>query len=332
MAERNEGRTSALWTALAAGSLGLLGPILAEGGRLAWLAPLLCLPLALGIGRLWRRLGSLPSAFGRPVLLLYYIWALVLLAESGFGYVDRLVTTARSGSPWCFLAAAAALCLWLCRGGGAIPARSGRIFFLGVAAVLALTVALSLPGLRWENLWPPEKGEGSGLPAAALLSLSLAGYGVYGLCLPEDGQKKAGGPWAVFICIIVAGMLLALIGSFGAPLSAGRPEPVLLLLEGVQVPGIFRHGEAALEGGLALADLTLMAVLTYGCRELWSGLVPGKSPWWGLLPPAGAILTAGLIPPSWQAVLTGRIIPIGNLLLGVLAPGVALFTRKIKEP
>lgn len=330
MAERNEGRTSALWTALAAGSLGLLGPILAEGGSLAWLAPLLCLPLALGVGRLWGGLGSLPNALGRPALALYYGWALVLLAESAFGYADRLVTTARSGSPWFFLGTAAALCLWLCRGGGAIPARSGRLFFLGVAAVLGLTVALSLPGLRWENLWPPEGAKG--LPGAALLCVSLSGYGVYGLCLPEDGRKRGGWAWALSLCAIVAGMLLALIGSFGSPLTAGRPEPVLLLLEGVQVPGIFRHGEAALEGGLALADLTLMMVLAYGCKELWTKLAPGRSPWWGLLPAAGAILAAGVMPLHWQTVLTARVVPAGNLLFGILGPGVAIFTRRAKRP
>ena len=123
-------------------------------------------------------------------------------------------------------------------------------------------------------------------------------------------------------------MLLALTGSFGAPLAGEREEPILLLLEGVQVPGVFRHGEAALEGGLALADLTLMAVVTYGCKAVWQEAEPEAPAWPGLVLPAGAILTAGVIPPQWQRPLTAYVVPVGNLILGILIPAVTVLIRK----
>lgn len=324
----NRGRASAIWTALAAGSLGLLRPLLIQGGRAAWLAPLLCVPLALGVAWLWRRLGDLRD-LSRPALALYYLWALILLAGSARGYAQRLVITTRGDSPWLFLATAAALCLWLCRGEGAVAARSGRLLFLGVAVVLGVTVALSLPGLGWENLWPIEGEAVSGLPAAVLLCMSLVGCGIYGLCLPAGEGRRT--PWAASICAALACLLLAITGSFGPVLAVGRAEPVLLLLEGVRVPGVFRHGEAALEGGLALADLTLMTVLAYGCKAIWGRVVPAGASWAGLLPAAGAILAAGILPGSWQISLAARWMSAGNLMFGVLIPAAAVLTPKARE-
>lgn len=329
MRETREGRASAIWTALAAGSFGYLAPALTEGERLAWVIPLLCVLPALGIGAAWKRVGEMTETVGKPVLFLYYVWALVLLLESGMGYAARLRTTAHWDSPWLFLGAAAALSLWLCRGAGTIPARAGRLLFLAVAAVLILSLALSLPGLRWENLWPVRGEDLEGVPEAILFWLSLSGYGVYGLFLPKGGGRSW--PWTVAIGAMAAGLLLALTGSFGAPLAGERAEPILLLLEGVRVPGVFRHGEAALEGGLALADLTLMAVLTYGCKAIWSKIAPGAPVWLGLLPPAAAIAGAGLLPPQWQRELTAFLIPAGNLALGTLAPAAAALLKTAGE-
>lgn len=334
----DRGRAPLLWTALAAGGLGLLGPALTQGGRLSWLGPLVCLPLALGVGWLWRKMGDLPAgmerAFGPPALALYYLWSLVLLTESAIGYARRLVATLPGDSPWLFLAAAALLCPWLCRGDGRVALRAGRLFFGAVAVVLTLAAVLSLPGLRWENLWPMEEAAVSGLPASALLWLSLAGYGVYGLCLPGADLSQEEGrvwPWGVAVCCLLAGLLLALTGSFGWALAGGRAEPILLLLEGVQVPGVFRHGEAALEGGLALADLTLMTVLMYGAKALWGRLLPRRSSRWGLIPAAGAILAAGLLPDGWWAVLGERVAPAGNLLFGAVGPALALLTIRRRK-
>lgn len=308
-----------------AGGLGVLGPVLTQGGRPGWAAPLLCLPLAVVVGRAWRSLGDLPRRLSRGLAALYYLWALALLAVSAREYLARLLVTIPGDSPWLFLAAAAGLALWLARGDGYVTLRAGGLLFGVAAAVLAVAVALSLPGLRLENLWPPEGATLPDLLRGTVFCAALAGYGVYGLCLPRGAGRVW--PWAVSLCGLVSGLLFALVGSFGPVLAAGRPQPVLLLLEGVQVPGVFRHGEAALEGGLALADLGLMAVLTYGCKALWGRALPAAPAWAGLVLPVGALLCGGLLSGEPSQMLSGILIA-GNLLTGILCPGLQLFLHR----
>ena len=305
-----EKRSACLWTGMACAGLGLLGPLLALCGGWAWVLPLACLPAAVGVAELWRRLGDI-SDLPRPLRGVYLLWGLVLLAASAGASARRLLLSYRGENPWLYLIAGAALCLWLCGREGKIPCRTGRLLFLPAAAVLLVLLALSLPGLRWENLGMEKAPEGKELAQGFLLCLSLSGYGVYGLSLPG---RAGGKTWRVSLCALLSALLLSLGATFGPVLAAGRQEPVLLLLEGAQVPGIFRHGEAALESGLSLGELVLLMMLAYGCRA-----VAGRT---GLLLAAGAILTGGFLPNG-----AAKLVPIGNLTMGVLVPIVVLWGR-----
>lgn len=330
-------RLEVIGAALIPAGLGLLGGQAAIGGRLAWLAPVAALPFGIGLCWLWGKVGGrdlgsgLEAAFGtwlgRGVQLLYLMWGLFLLAGSARRYGDRLLTVFEGETVrWLFLGTALAVALWLGRGNGPVFARTGRIFLLAVLVMLGFVLLLALPGVDWRNLWPPERGDLRGLPKAAALALSLSGYGVYGLCLSQ-GQEETGEswPWAVWGCGIFAAVLLAVTGVFGPALAERMEEPFLYLLEGVQVPGAFRRGEAALIAVLALGDLALLALLTRGCRSLWLGAVPvcrGRGGW---LLVAGAILSSGSLPGGSREILAG-----GNLIFGVLFPGLAVLVQGIR--
>ena len=324
-------------TALLPAALGLLGPVTARAGRLSWLGPGLALPVGLGLCFLWRELGErdlpqgLEEAFGpflgKACQFLYLLWALLLLTESARRYAARLMTTTE-GEPvrWLYLLAALVLCLWLSRGTGAVLARTGKLFFLATGAVLALVLVLALPAVDWQNLWPPGGAELRGLLPGAGLCLSLSGYGIYALCLPrrpDSGLRSW--PWAVWGCGVFAALLFIVVGAFGPALTLRMGEPFLYLLEGVQVPGAFQRGEAALVAALALSDVTLLALLTRGAVTLWKSLASGRRG--GGLWVTLAFLAAGVLP----AGMAGRWLPPGNLILGILLPAFSVFTRKLRK-
>lgn len=326
-------------TALVPGILGTLTVLAGSAGTLAWLAPVIALPVGLVLCRVWEDLGEkglplgLEGAFGKGpgkcLEALYLLWALFLSVERADGYARRLMTTTEGESVrWLYLGVGLALCLWISRGGGAVLARTGKLFFLAVTAVLTLSLLLALPGADWKNLWPPRTGDLTGLPAAAVTALSLSGYGVFALCLPQrKGQRERSSAWAVWSCAVFSALILAVVGAFGPALAARMKEPFLLLLQGVEVPGAFRRGEAALTAALALADWALLALLAWGCKKLWSSLT-GLARGGGVLT-AGAFLAAGLL-PRWPELQSGmaEMVVWGNLIFGVGLPALGFLLKK----
>lgn len=336
-------RLELMVASLAPAALGMVTVPVAAAGRLAWLAPMLALPVGLLLCRLWRTLGEeslsqgLDAAFGQWLGKVaegaYLLWGIVLLAASARRYADRLAATVGEGnSRWLLLAASLAVTLWLSRGKGASFARTGRIFFLAVTTVLSAVFLLALSSLRWENLWPAKREEVAGLPVAGLAVLSLAGYGIYALCLPrKKGSGLREGVWTTWACGGLAALLFAVVGAFGPALVERMNEPILYLLRGVGLAGAFQRGEAALAAIIALGDLALLALLEWSCGALGSALIPKWT--WGRYPMAAlAFLIAGLL-PNRETVLffSEKVIPVGNLFFGVLLPAFAVLTETIRN-
>lgn len=329
-------------TALVPGVLGTLAALAGSAGTLAWLAPVIALPVGLVLCRVWEGLGEnglslgLEETFGKGLgkclEALYLLWALFLTIERADGYARRLMTTTEGESVrWLYLGVGLALCLWLSRGGGTVLAQTGKLFFLAVTAVLALSLLLALPGADWKNLWPPRTGDPAGLPMAAATALGLSGYGVFALCLPKREKRKIqAGIWTVWSCAVFSALILAVVGAFGPVLAARMKEPFLLLLQGVEVPGAFRRGEAALTAALALADWALLALLTWGCKKLWSSLTGFA--WGGGVLTAGAFLAAGLL-PRWPLLQDGmaQMAVWGNLAFGMGIPFLGWILRGRKR-
>lgn len=336
-------RLEVMAAALTPAVLVALAPTVRAAGRLGWLCPVLALPVGLWLCFTWKGLGEkdlsrgLEEAFGsfggKAVEALYLLWGLVLLCHSGERYAGRLMIVFEGeGARWFFLAAALAFSLWLGREPGAAFARAGRIFFLAALVMLGAALLLALPGVDWRNLWPPERVDWRGLALGGGWTLSPSGYGVYTLCLPrrkEDGVRSW--PWAVWGCGLLAALTLVVTGTFGPTLAGRMKEPFLYLLEGVQVPGVFRRGEAALAAVLTLGDLALLTLLARGCVSLWRRAVPAW-PWGGGVLAAGSLVAAGLL-PGWEdtgAWLT-RCLPAGNLIAGVAIPSLGIFLKKGKK-
>lgn len=330
--------------ALVPAALGLLAPTVMLAGRVSWLGPVLALPVGLCLCLVWERLGEtslslgLEDAFGQMggklAEIFYFFWAMALLVDAARRYSERLLTVSEGeGVRWLFLLSAFGICLWLGRGTGGAFARTGRLFFLAVGATLAVILLLVLPGVDWKNLWPPERSDWRELPGSAALCLSLTGYGVYALCLPRREKKDMGKtwPWAAWGCGAFAVLLFIIVGVFGPALAGQFKDPFLYLLEGVQVPGAFRRGEAGLIALLSLSDLVLLTLLGRGIMTLWGELVP-VFPGLGWLPAAAAFALAGVLPALGQPwARLAAALPGGNLILGVLLPVLSVLTIKIRE-
>lgn len=326
--------------ALVPAAMSLLAAPVSEAARGAWLCPVLALPVGLWLCRAWRLLGDLPRGLercfgrlgGKCLFLIYILWGVFLLAGSARRYADRLLlTVGEGGSRWLFLGVTLALVVWLGRWEAAF-ARTGRIFFLALAVTLGGVLLLAAPSLRWENLLPIGAAELSGVPAGALAVLSLAGYGVYGLCL-RPGRPDGARPtvWAAWGCAALAGLLLAVLGAFGPGLALEMDEPFLYLLSGVGLPGAFRRGEAVLAAAAALGDLVLLTLLGRGCVQLWGELFPGGEKWGWLLVGAGFLL-AGLAPDRETVLFwTETAAPMGNLILGMAVPTIGVLTGKFRR-
>lgn len=331
--EIGRGRVTAV--ALLPVMLGLLAPLCAKAGRLAWLAPVLALPVGAVLCLIWRKaegrtLAELLEAGlghwgGKATQLLYIVWGHVLLTESARRYARRLL--ALSGGEnvrWLYLAVGLLLALWLGRD-GKVLLRSGRLFFDAVAVALVVTVTLSLPGMDWKELYPPDGVDWAGLPGGALCVAALSGYAVFGLCLP--GEERSG-RWMLTGCGTMVVLLAVTLGVFGPALAVRMEEPFLLLLEGGGTAGAFRRSAAILSAVLILADLALFAFLVRGCGSMWEGLFGVRGRWGEWLLELWALLGAGLFP---VAEIGEGVYLWGGVLLGIVLPGIVVFTGRVTE-
>lgn len=324
--EREMGRGRVTAVALFPVMLGLLAPLCEKAGRLAWLAPVLALPVGAVLCLIWRRAAgrALPELLeaglghwgGKAAQLLYIVWGHVLLTESARRYVRRLLAlSGGENARWLYLAVGLLLALWLGRD-RKVLLRAGRLFFDTVAVTVVATMVLSLPGVDWKGLYPPDGADWAGLPGGVLCVAALSGYAVFGLCLP--GGKRSG-RWTLAGCGTMTVLLMVTLGVFGPKLTARIEEPFLLLLEG---------GEAILSAVVALADLALFAFLIRGCGSMWEGLFVGRARWGEVILEAWTLLGVGIFP---MAEIGEEVYLWGGVAMGVVLPGIVIFTGRATE-
>lgn len=344
-------RRSTVAAALLPAAVNILAQPVSAAGRLAWLCPILALPVGLLLCPVYRRAGETlretgGAARGVKVLarLLYLLWGVFLLWGSAARFGGRMLKTLAESPQgaaasvvggaalrlWLVLSLTWAVSVYLARRQEAL-ARAGQIFFLAVAVFLAAVLALALPGLKWHNLAPVDRGEVSGLALGAGWTLSLSGYAAFGLLLPQEGSSKGGFKMCGWACGALAALLLALVGAFGPALILRMDEPFLYLLGGVGLPGAFQRGEAMLGTLAALGDLTLLALLCHGCGRLWRRLAPGAPAAGGWALCAVGFALAALAPQAGAELLTGSVGLWGNLILGAAIPVGMVLVRKVPK-
>lgn len=333
-----------LWAGVMAPAAELLPALLLPGaGRGAWLAVALAAPLVLAAGWVMGSLagreglarsvtGLLGRWLGGAVLLLYIVWGLFLLSLRLRLCGQRLLASGeRDGALWFFLLSVSAVLLWMGRGKLAAFARAGQLFLTALLVTAFAVLGLSLFRAGPERLLPLWWNEAG---AAAGAVLSVAGVMGWGLFLPflmgdvrDQGENKSWHWlfWGLGGALLLAAAQAVIVGNLGVGLAGRLDNPFFALAKNVGVEGAFRRVEGVVAALWTFADLTMGGVLIFAIRAMTAQLLPGKAlPWvpWGvvLLGAAGALT---LFPALGTVeVWNCRLVPAGNLILGLLLPAL----------
>ncbi len=331
-----------LWAGVMAPAAELLPGLLLPGvGRGAWLAVLLAAPLVLGAGWLMgslagreglaRRItGLLGKWLGGGVLLLYIVWALLLLSLRLRLCAQRLFASGeRDGSLWFFLLAVTALLMWVGRGKLDAFARAGQLFLAALLMTAGVVLGLSLIQSKAERLFPLWWGDMRPVVRAVLSSAGVMGWGLFLPFLMGDVRDQGENRhwhwlfWGLGGALLLSAAQAVIVGNLGAGLAARLDNPFFALAKSVGVEGAFQRVESVVTALWTFADLVMGGVLIFALRAMAGQILPERAwPWvpWGavLLAAAGA---AGLFPALGTAEVWNRhVVPMGNLILGFLEP------------
>jgi len=326
-------------------------------GRAAWLSPPAALPLLLlyflflcrllsqrGEGEgLAELLARAAGARGRTaVLLLSALWLLFYAAFLLRSGADRFITTVYPhSSPPVFVVSMGLLGAWAALGSGRSLVRVGRLVLPLLGGILALVLFTALLGVKKELLLPV-----SGRDLAPLLSGALPVLDVFAAVLvlgaflargvpKTPGSPRAGGRWLLGACLGLSLQAAAVLGSFGAELSAVLTRPFFYLVRNLVFFHSLERVEALVVSFWVFPDFLMVAALLLSARRCLALVRPaagGRAA--GVLCGLGVIVCGCLLAPDAQSLslLSERLIPALNMSFAfLLLPGLYLSGRLRKR-
>lgn len=304
------------------GPVGWLGVAL-----IAVLAPVyLYLLRGLGTDGLAAALKTRWGLFGRCALVLYYLWAAALAALTAGRCVDRLARTDYGElSPWLVAVALSGVAAYLIYKGKGAFLRGMQVFFLALAVMLGLFLALGAMNLDGENLRPEGWGDVVRGLGGVWPALATVAVGALGAFLPHEARKEgesAGWKWLALWALAGAGICLIVVGTLGAELTLRAPLPFFLALQGLGFSGGFQRLEALGTAAWALSDIALIGMAAIAGVEM----AGGKKGWaWPIL--AGAVLGGWFLPNAAVAGAQGIFFGV-NVAMGLAAPLLVAVTGR----
>ena len=326
-------------------------------GRGAWLSALCCLPPLLlyvwsfslftarrregeGIAELTLRcLGDKP---GRAVLLLYGLWFVLYAGFVLRASAERFMVALFPESAPAFFVLSLGLAVLLCAlGRPRSLLRLARMLLPVLLGVLGLLLLVSLQQVKAENLLPLTERDTlpvllGALPVAEVLLLGIyaPGFLLGGVSGEEDSFRAAAG-WLSGLCLLLTALCAAVLGCFGAELTARLSLPFFTLVRNLV---FFRTVERieALVAALWLFPDFLLASLSLFCAGICLRLALKKPSgrgeerllsvengrWLLWLSGAAAIAAGLLLAPNGDALTlwSERIVPIGQAAAALLFP------------
>lgn len=304
-----------------------------------WLATLAALPVLLGLCWVLCRLfqDGLPDTalkvlgpvLGRGLCLLYLVWGVWLLAANTRQVALRFLTISYRNAPMVlFLLTLLGVTFWLVRKPVRALARAGEVFFLTLAAGLALSLVLGAFQIDPVNLLPVWVEDLPAVGAATLPVLGLLGYVAFAACLggyvvPEEGGRRKVLRWAVGLCLTLTALQVVCLGSFGPGLAGRMDTPFFMMVKGIGFEGTFQRIESVIIALWVLADLALLSLLACACSQLARTVFPLKERRTAVLPVilAGAAGAIWLFPDAFSLdrALEGPVL-WGGIFLGFGVP------------
>lgn len=333
-------------------------------GHGAWLSALCCLPPLLlyawlycrftaarregeGLGELTLR--ALGGKLGRAVLLLYGLW---LLLYAGFvlrAAAERFVVALfpRSGPGFFVLTLGLAAMLASLSSPRALV-RTARMLLPALLGVILLLLVFSLRKAEPSNLLPLTEEDAvpillGALPVGEVLLLGLYAPGfLLGGMEKREGELRARGLWLLWMCLLLSALCAAVLGSFGAEVTARLSLPFFTLVRNLVFFRTLERLEAPVISLWLFPDF-LLASLSLFCAQICLRLLLGADPayrgegltalnnkrWLIWLGGAAAIAAGLLLAPNARALTlwSERIIPIGQTAAAGLVPVIYMIGR-----
>lgn len=333
--------TALVWAGVLAPAAELLPALTLPGaGKGAWLAPAAAAPLVLlggwllgalsGEEGLARRLrAGLGPVAGRGVLLLYILWAQLLLGVRLRMCAQRLLDSGyRDGALWFFLLTIAGLSLWIGQGKLSAFARAGQVFLAILLCTAGAVLVLSLPQTRPERVLPLWTGDALPVLRSALPCAGVLGWGSFGAFLAgsavQPGKKRAWHWlfWGLGGCVLLTLSQLVVLGNLGPALAARLDNPFFALAKSVGVEGAFQRVESVIAALWVCSDLTMAAVLLFSLRAMVEQTIE-KAPPKAVSAAAalvGTVLALAFFSGGRAARWNREIVPAVNLAMGLGLP------------
>ena len=337
-------------------------------GSASWLSPLLALPISLAYllfltefmknRRTGEGAGELMLRFGGPVV---GPAALVLTAAFLFFYCGFLLHSGASrftstiypaATPQPFIYTALVIGTVAALGPMKAIVRSAKIFALLIIAVLLIVVLLAIDSLSLERLLPiiPEKPSAllkSTLPVTDVLTGAVVytAFAEFGAPV-YSGRFRAYARWMLLCAVLLSLMTAAIVGSYGATLTAELAYSFFTLTRGISLFGSLERVEAFIVAIWLFPDFitfALMAASGMRCLQLAFGYRPSADPKrrssfkngrWLIFPGIAATLaTTFFIPSDAESlkVLSEVVVPILNAGVLLLILPLCYVTGRLKK-
>lgn len=327
----------------------LPGLLLPWAEKSSWLAVALAAPLVLAGGWFLNRLGAegglargfvatLGPWMGRGAILLYMVWAQVLLTQRLWACARRLLASGnRDGSMWFFLIAAAVVLAWMGSGKLGAFARAGQIFLTALLVASLVVLGLSLVQARPERILPLDWGDGLSWTRAIWDAAGVMGWGLFSAFLlgavSDQGEKKGWHWlfWGLGGSLLLAAAQAVVLGNLGVGLAMRLENPFFALAKSVGVEGAFQRVESMISALWTFADLAMGGILVFAIRIMAEELVPKKKSSPIAFAAVGLAVLGGLILFPREEIrdwLDGEILAVGNLILGAVLPGLLCLLKK----
>lgn len=297
-------------------------------GSAGWLSLAGAIPLLLAA--CWAARGAYPHG-GSTVpgkircvfIIIYLMWTFLILMVSLRLSGARLTKVYGTGNAAVYTAFMLLAAVWLGRKKIQVLARAGEIFYLALGVLLA--GVLLLAAFRAEpDSFAISAEELAGLPQSSAAAAGLL-LNIYPAALLRDGTSGGGKApvWILAFCAAAALLLGAVTGCLGAGLTAEIPSPFFVMVQGLEIPGVFQRTEALLIALWTLSDLTLTGLLLHTWRGLAGRLCPERWSRASVIPTAALAMLGGWWlffdeTDLWQ--FSSTVLPVLGLIWGLICP------------
>lgn len=326
----------------------------ALAGQAAWLSPLLALPVLLGYGWLLRYLlaGRLPGedaaallrralgerAGGAAAFLigLFFLFYAAFTLRSG---AQRFITTIfPQAKPAPFVLSMGALAALAAAGPKHALGRCGKVILPFLLLALGFVLLAALPSVRMDNLLPLRprdalpslRGSAPSIDVVTgVLFVSLF------LSMPEEpGRFAAGAGWIALLCLQLSLLGIALVGNFGAELTASLQRPFFYLVRNLVFFQDVERVEALVVALWVFPDFLLVSCSLFAGARCLSAVLKRPERQLAVLGGIAAAVLACFLARSAgsYALLSERVVPLVAMSLAlVLLPGSLLIGRWRKK-